>query len=104
MLKLALSIANGLAHLHMEIVGTQGTWMLGLWLILCHCTVIKSILEYLCSSHSQSLGKKATIHQLTIMLSTFKNDLFPGHNHLLTSGADDPSLAGARVIIKVKGH
>ena len=24
MLKLALSIANGLAHLHMEIIGTQG--------------------------------------------------------------------------------
>ena len=26
MLKLALSIANGLAHLHMEIVGTQGIY------------------------------------------------------------------------------
>lgn len=25
MIKLALSIASGLAHLHMEIVGTQGT-------------------------------------------------------------------------------
>ena len=43
-----------------------------------------------------TLGKKAAIHQVTIMLSTSKNVLFPGHTHLLT--------AGARVIIKVKGH
>ena len=28
--------------------------------------------------------------------------LFP--NHMLTTGADDPSLAGAWVVIKVKGH
>lgn len=28
MIKLALSIASGLAHLHMEIVGTQGTHFL----------------------------------------------------------------------------
>ena len=39
-----------------------------------------------------SLGTKVTIHQLTIMLSTSKNVLFPGHNHLLTSGANDPTL------------
>ena len=32
--------------------------------------------------------KKATIHQLT----TSQNVLFPGHNHLLTTSADDPSL------------
>ena len=38
------------------------------------------------------------------MLSTIKHVLFPGHNHLLTTGADDPSLAGARAIIKVLGH
>ena len=36
--------------------------------------------------------KKATIHQLTAMLSTSKNVLLPGHNHLLTTGADDLSL------------
>ena len=36
--------------------------------------------------------KTATIHQVTTMLTTFKNVLFPGHNHLLTTGADDPSL------------
>ena len=53
---------------------------------------------------SLTLGKKATIHQLTTMLSTSKNVLFPGHNHLLTTGADDPSLAGARAIINVKDH
>ena len=28
-----------------------------------------------------TLHKKATIHQVTIMLATFKNVLFPGHNH-----------------------
>ena len=28
------------------------------------------------------------------MLATSKNVLFPGHNHLLTTGTDDPSLAG----------
>ena len=38
------------------------------------------------------------------MLATSKNVLFPGHNHLLITSADDPSLAGARVIIKVSGH
>ena len=35
------------------------------------------------------------------MLSTSKNVLFPGHNHLLTTSADDPALL--RVITKVKG-
>ena len=53
--------------------------------------------------------KKATIHQLTTMLSTSKNVLFSRYNHLLTTGDDDPTLliiarAPARVIIKVKGH
>ena len=38
------------------------------------------------------------------MLSTPKNALFPGHNHLLTTGVDDPSLTGTRVIMKVLGH
>ena len=31
-------------------------------------------------------------HQLITMLSTSKNVLFPGHNHFLTTGADDPTL------------
>ena len=51
-----------------------------------------------------ALSKKATIHQVTTMLATSKHVLFPGHNHLLTIGADNPSLAGAGVIIKVSGH
>ena len=38
-----------------------------------------------------TLRKKATIHQVTTMLATSKNVLFPGHNHLLTIGTDDPS-------------
>ena len=37
-------------------------------------------------------AKKATIHQLTTMLATSKNVLFPGHNHLLTTSADGPTL------------
>ena len=28
------------------------------------------------------------------MLATSKNVLFPGHNHMLTTGTDDHSLAG----------
>ena len=43
-----------------------------------------------------SLGKKATIHQLTTMLATSKNVLFPGHNHLLTTSTDDSLLVGAQ--------
>ena len=39
-----------------------------------------------------SLCKTATIHQVTTMLATSKNVLFPGHSHLLTTGADDPTL------------
>ena len=46
-----------------------------------------------------SLCKKATIHQVTTMLATSKNVLFPDHNHLLITSAGDPSL-----IIKMSGH
>ena len=59
---------------------------------------ITSIWSGKISQTSQELGwrkaqrKKATIHQLTTMLSTFKNVLFPGHNHLQTTGVDDPTL------------
>ena len=38
------------------------------------------------------------------MLATYKNALFPGQNHLLTIGTDDPSLVGSQVIIKVSDH
>ena len=44
------------------------------------------------NNEEASLGKKATIHQVTTMLATFNNVLFLGHNHLLTTGADGPSL------------
>ena len=39
-----------------------------------------------------TLVKKATIHQVTTMLATSKNVLFPGHNHLLITGTDDLTL------------
>ena len=39
-----------------------------------------------------TLHKKATIHQETTMLATSRNVLFPGYNHLLTTGADDLTL------------
>ena len=32
--------------------------------------------------------KKATTHQITTMLPTSKNVLFPGHNHLPTASTD----------------
>ena len=38
------------------------------------------------------------------MLATSKNVPFPSDNHLQTTGADDPSLTGSQVIIKVLGH
>ena len=49
-------------------------------------------------------GQKATMHQASIMLATPKNVIFPGHNHLLTTSADDPSLTSARAIIKASGY
>ena len=51
-----------------------------------------------------SLRKKPTTHQVTTMLATSTNVLFPDHNHLLTIDADDPSLPGACALIKVLGH
>ena len=59
---------------------------------------------YSTNSKQQLLGNKATIHQVTTMLATSKNVLFPDHTYLLTTSAEDPSLAGARVIINVSGH
>ena len=42
------------------------------------------------------------------MLASSKNVLFPGHNHLLSTGTNDPSLiitlAGNLAIINVLGH
>ena len=42
--------------------------------------------------------------QKVIMITTSTNVPFPGHNHLLTTGTDDPSLAGTQAIIKASGH
>ena len=39
------------------------------------------------------LHKNATIHQVTTLLAISKNVMIPGHNHLLTTDADDPSLS-----------
>ena len=38
------------------------------------------------------------------MIATSENVLFPGYNHLLTTGTDDPLLTGAQALIKVLGH
>ena len=39
-----------------------------------------------------SLRKKITIHQVITMQATSKNAIFPGHNYVLTTGADDATL------------
>ena len=41
---------------------------------------------------SQSTVQNGTIHQVTTMLATSKNVLFPGHTNLLTTGTDDMTL------------
>ena len=51
-----------------------------------------------------SLGKKAVIPQPTAMVSTSKDVLFPGDNHLLTTGADDPTLWLLLEHQRVKAH
>ena len=46
-----------------------------------------------CLDHSlKYITQKVTIHQITTMLATSKYVLFSGHNHLLTTGTDDPIL------------
>ena len=57
---------------------------------------------YILNVDKTHCAKKASIHQVTIMLATFKDVLFPGHNQLLTIGTDD--LTGVRVTIRVSGH
>ena len=54
---------------------------------------IHALLHYNDNNYDdKTLGKKAIIHRVTTMLATSKNVLFPGPNHLLTTGGDDPSL------------
>ena len=50
------------------------------------------------------LDKKSSVQQLTTMLATSKNVLFPGHNPPLTTGADDPTLWLSPKHQQVKGH
>ena len=52
------------------------------WMLLCAIR----------DAHALSLCKKATILQVTTVLATSKNVLFPGHNHLLPTGTFDPTL------------
>ena len=52
----------------------------------------------------QNTLHKVTMHQVITMLATSKNVLFPSHNHMLTTGTDDTSRAGALVLIKVSDH
>ena len=54
----------------------------GIWVLRCECE----------QARTGSLCQKASIHQVTTMLATSKNVLFPGHNHLLTTSTDDPAL------------
>ena len=48
--------------------------------------------------------KALAIHQVTTILSTSKNVLFQGYNHLLTTGTDDPSLAHWHLGNNQSGH
>ena len=68
--------------------------------ILCCVTVMRTFVTLRTAQLHAPLHKKATIHQVTTMLATSKNVLFPGHNHLLTTGTDDPTL----VVAWAKGH
>ena len=43
-------------------------------------------------SQNLTLREKATIQQVTTMLATAKYVLFPGYNHLLTTGTDNLTL------------
>ena len=44
------------------------------------------------TSSFSSTVQMSTVHQVTTMLATSKNVLFLGHNHLLTTGTNDPTL------------
>ena len=47
-----------------------------------------------CAKKQTNPQTPTTIHlvQVTTMLATSKDVLFPGHSHLLTTGTDDPTL------------
>ena len=62
-------------------------------------------MRFLYDNHSsqKQQHKKTTIHQVTTMLATSKNVLFPGHNHRYW-WPDTTGRVPARGIIKVKVH
>ena len=55
----------------------------------CDCVVCFAALQWVCI-HTSHYAKKP--HKATTMLSTSKNVLVSGHNHLLTTDTDDPTL------------
>ena len=67
---------------------------------LLHCSSSYDVYDFKCEvrvsycNYRNTAQKKtnSTIHQVSTMLATSKNVLFPGCNHLLTIGTDDPSL------------
>ena len=63
-------------------------WLLSIWLLATKSVNTCSTVTK-CIILAATLCKKATIHQVTTMLATSKNVLFPGHNHLLTIGTDE---------------
>ena len=78
-------------------------------IILCNkqlITVLSKLTSHYMSEdiYSVALRKKATIHQVTTMRPTSLNALFPGHNHMLTTGTDDLTLWLSPKCQRVKGH
>ena len=71
---------------------------------LCVCLSVIWIPQNILMIWHETLHKKATIHQVTTLQDTSKHVLFPGHNHLLTTGTDGPSLTGTQAIIEVSSH
>ena len=63
---------------------------------IAHCKLWLTIPLFGLPSAYQHRAKKVTIHRVTTILASSRNVLFPGHNHLLTTGADDPTLIIAR--------
>ena len=58
-------------------------------------TCQRRLSRYDCSkSNLWYYTKKATIHQVTMVLVTSENVLFPGHNHLQTTSANDSLALG----------
>ena len=46
----------------------------------------------MCPASDHCTKKNPTVQQVTTLLTTSENVQFPGHNHILTTSTDDPSL------------